>query len=1037
VHSAVAFAIILAVAATPAWSQVDSGPIVVNTTDDITGAPGQGTQSFRWAVNEANRRGSGPDTIEFDLGDKAALDLLADDKKQITISLDLSPNEIFQINSELTITAPSQDDTEYFLFIRRTGTEPNDIFLTQQNLTLINVDLISEGLIFNGPIPGNRADTIDVVYDISGVGEYVLRQRQQEFFFQRPRVGNGRVIKTGLGKIAYLSPDAEFGGGFVLADGILETDADSLPGDIQICSNEGDIASTNCDDASVRFRIEPEDSGSFDGNIRDYLVNDENSDPVILMNEEGDPVNGQVLKLGTGSLELTGDNDYAGGTYVIEGALSGDTDAIQGEVYICPGVVLDPNENASLNCLDEVTQATLQIDIDTESTFAGTLKGGGIFEKDGNGRLIVDGTQENFGGDLNILNGELALENDLGSVAMSNIVDVTVSGGATLSGSTESVISGGVTVESGGTLRLDPGATMTANTATLANRSTIEVTVSATPTTGKIKLMDTVTPVSLGAGAVKVDFDMDWVTDVLNGTLDPVASYTIIDSDVAVGVDEILTGGPAGDGIAFKWAIFDLALSYDDSLACTDAGLGNVCLTATLAPSVEDDAETGNQQEIARAFDQAYICAQNPTLPECQIDQDTADDFNEVFVNFAVPADEIPDFLDQIAGEEYTALVDVRSAASTRYNRSISRRFDLEFPFTKEREKQASAVPAVSAQGNPIATLLRSVSTPSGFSGVAFAASEPNRGGYREYRQSRLAGRRGKREEPMSMGRHVSKGGITSWLDIHGVMGELGGSKNAEDVDYRIYGPLYGMDYAITDHVTAGVTLGYSRTEMKTPHSVSKTTGNTYQGGVYVGVVYDSFHVTGSTRFAHSDLKSRRSVRFNAIDRTASSDTDANDVSAFFEAAYHVPMQQNVLVQPMVSVSYDHLDQDSFSERGLNSLDLDIDGDKVDTLQTNFGVRVALFGRDDDDRYMLPQLRLAYEREWLDPSRALTGNLNSAGSNGEFKVNGLTLPQDRAVIGVSSEVGLSNNLNLFADYDLRAAKDLLEHSLSFGLRAIW
>jgi outer membrane autotransporter protein len=920
-------------------------------------------------------------------------------------------------------------DTDYLIFIQRTGDDANDIFLTRENLTLANVDLISEGLIFNGSTDGNG--TIDLVYEVNGLN-LQSAQRQQEFFFGNPTAGEGRIIKTGDGEIEYLSPNAEFEGGFVLADGILETDADSLPGDIQICSNEAGIDSKNCKGASVRFRIEPEDSGSFDGDITGEVVED----------AAGVPRNGQVLKLGTGSLELTGDNDYAGGTYVIEGALSGDTDAINGDVYICPGVVSihtpDIDDTTTFNaCEGVITQATLQIDIETASTFAGTLNGEGVFEKDGNGRLLVDGTQENFGGDLNILNGELALENDLGSVAMSNIVDVTVSGGATLSGSTESVISGGVTVESGGTLRLDPGATMTANTATLANRSTIEVTVSATPTTGKIKLMDTVTPVSLGAGAVKVDFDMDWVTDVLNGTLDPVASYTIIDSDVAVGVDEILTGGPAGDGIAFKWAIFDLALSYDDSLACTDAGLGNVCLTATLAPSVEDDAETGNQQEIARAFDQAYICAQNPTLPECQIDQDTADDFNEVFVNFAVPADEIPDFLDQIAGEEYTALVDVRSAASTRYNRSISRRFDLEFPFTKEREKQASAVPAVSAQGNPIATLLRSVSTPSGFSGVAFAASEPNRGGYREYRQSRLAGRRGKREEPMSMGRHVSKGGITSWLDIHGVMGELGGSKNAEDVDYRIYGPLYGMDYAITDHVTAGVTLGYSRTEMKTPHSVSKTTGNTYQGGVYVGVVYDSFHVTGSTRFAHSDLKSRRSVRFNAIDRTASSDTDANDVSAFFEAAYHVPMQQNVLVQPMVSVSYDHLDQDSFSERGLNSLDLDIDGDKVDTLQTNFGVRVALFGRDDDDRYMLPQLRLAYEREWLDPSRALTGNLNSAGSNGEFKVNGLTLPQDRAVIGVSSEVGLSNNLNLFADYDLRAAKDLLEHSLSFGLRAIW
>ncbi|MBC8341041.1 MAG: autotransporter-associated beta strand repeat-containing protein, partial [Proteobacteria bacterium] len=438
VHSAVAFAISLAVAATP--GSVSAETFTVDTIVDSVGDNVDGMRSFRWAVNEANANGSGFDTIDFDLGDQAELDDLVDEAGGgINIFLDLFPNEIFEITSELRIEAPEILTTDYLIFIQRTGDDANDIFLTRENLTLANVDLISEGLIFNGSTDGNG--TIDLVYEVNGLN-LQSAQRQQEFFFGNPTAGEGRIIKTGDGEIEYLSPNAEFEGGFVLADGILETDADSLPGDIQICSNETDTLSMNCEDASVRFRIEPEDSGSFDGDITGVEV---------------DGANGQVLKLGTGSLELTGDNDYAGGTYVIEGALSGDTDAIQGEVYICPGVVLDPNENASLDCLDEVTQATLQIDIETASTFAGTLNGEGLFEKDGNGRLIVDGTQENFGGDLNILNGELALENDLGSVAMSNIVDVTVSGGATLSGSTESVISGGVTVESGGTLRLDPG----------------------------------------------------------------------------------------------------------------------------------------------------------------------------------------------------------------------------------------------------------------------------------------------------------------------------------------------------------------------------------------------------------------------------------------------------------------------------------------------------------------------------------------------------------------------------------------------------
>ena len=289
----------------------------------------------------------------------------------------------------------------------------------------------------------------------------------------------------------------------------------------------------------------------------------------------------------------------------------------------------------------------------------------------------------------------------------------------------------------------------------------------------------------------------------------------------------------------------------------------------------------------------------------------------------------------------------------------------------------------------------------------------------------------------MPIARHSGKGGFTGWLDVHGVFGELGGGKNADDIDYSIFGPLFGLDYGVSEHITMGITLGYTRNEMNTPGSSAKGSGNTFQGGAYVGAVFESFHLVGSARYAYSDLESRRRVRFNTLDRTATADFDARDTSIFLEAAYHFKPMGNVIIQPMFSMAYDHLDQASFDENGAGSLNLQIDKQVFDTVQTSLGVRIAMFGRDTEGRYLLPQFRFAYEREWLDNDRSMSATLPTAGPMGAFKIKGAALPRDRVVIGVSSEVGVSDRISLFVDYDLRAGEDLLEHSLAFGFRAIW
>ncbi|MBW2725005.1 MAG: autotransporter domain-containing protein [Deltaproteobacteria bacterium] len=1005
----------------------------VDTLVDGVGADVDGMRTFRWALDQANGNDDTtrtPDTIIFDdLGTTLAeLEALSIGDRVIQIELTLSPADLFlTITSELTIIAPTADEgTQFFMDIVRPAGENGSVFLAHESLTLVNTELRAEALIINGPISGST-DTIDLVYDI---GDFVhdITGERKEFYFLRPPFSPGRLVKTGLGELALLSTVADYTGGTLLVDGVLRTDTRSLKGDVQICAEEGTggFNSDQCADALLIFempsvvidtentdRTDPPVNGTYAGKISDGIVGGET---------------GRVVKTGIGTLTLTGNNTYQGGTFIMQGEVVGDTKAIQGDVFICPGVmnITKPNSGDLIRC-DAATQSQLTFDISDNSVYAGTLKGQGIVEKDGNAHLTLSASHPEFSGNIEIDDGRLVIDGQLGTVGSNATeVDVAVNNGGTLAGS--GTINGDLAVNNGGTLDLTDQI-LNGATATLDDGSTIAIEVGTAPLPGHLDLSGTLT---LGAGKVEVAFDPDFAVGLSPGDS---RSFTVAESDNAI-TDE-LTGGKNDNGIGFTTAIFNLALSYDDGNCL---GANNVCLNVFFDPTLEDDAVTDNQKEVARVLDQAFICSQDPTAPECMIDQSTANDFIGLFGNFAVPSQEIPDILDELAGEEYSAFADVRSAGASRFNRSISRRFDLELRDNSEQSKGEDGGDGGNDKGDGEGDDEGGEADPElpdvSASGARFEAIGAGARNYRDTR-SRMTWRRRAPKEAMPMSRHAGKGGWTGWMDLHGVIGELGGSKNAEDIDYYIYGPLFGIDYGVSESVTVGAAMGYTRNELKTPGTSAKGEGNTYQAGVYVGAVFEDLHVTGAARYAYSDLDSRRHIRFGSLDRTATADFDAHDTSVFVEAAYRVPMPGNLMVEPLVSVGYNHLYQKGFDESGADSLNLEIDKQEYDLMQTSVGVRLGMFGRDADDRYLLPQLRLAYEREWLDKDRSVSANLPAAGENGEFNLDGLALPRDRAVIGVSSEVGVSDRINLFVDYDLRASKDLLEHSLAFGFRAIW
>jgi fibronectin-binding autotransporter adhesin len=113
---------------------------------------------------------------------------------------------------------------------------------------------------------------------------------------------------------------------------------------------------------------------------------------------------GSFAKQGSGTLTLTGANNYMGGTTVSGGTLAGDTTSLQGNILNNAAVVFNQVSNG---------------------TYSGIMSGSGVFTKSGNGTLILT-ANNTYSGVTTISGGVLQLGNGgtagviAGNVAMEN-----------------------------------------------------------------------------------------------------------------------------------------------------------------------------------------------------------------------------------------------------------------------------------------------------------------------------------------------------------------------------------------------------------------------------------------------------------------------------------------------------------------------------------------------------------------------------------------------------------------------------------------
>ncbi len=220
--------------------------------------------------------------------------------------------------------------------------------------------------------------------------------------------GSGSLTKTGGGKLTLLG-DNGYTGGTTVSGGTLAGTTVSLEGDISIAAGAHVILDQSAPDTFV---------GEITGG-------------------------GDLTKDGTGTVTLSGTNDYSGGTAVDAGILQGTTSSLQGNIFAASGT--------------DVTFAQA-----ANGSYTGQLSGAGTLTKAGAGILTLTG-HSSYQGGTDVTGGGLSISSDAnlgsgGTVALGANTSLAFTAGGTythtitVTGDPNFIVGGGLTVTQSGAI---------------------------------------------------------------------------------------------------------------------------------------------------------------------------------------------------------------------------------------------------------------------------------------------------------------------------------------------------------------------------------------------------------------------------------------------------------------------------------------------------------------------------------------------------------------------------------------------------------
>jgi outer membrane autotransporter protein len=254
-----------------------------------------------------------------------------------------------------------------------------------------------------------------------------------------------------------------------------------------------------------------------------------------------------------------------------------------------------------------------------------------------------------------------------------------------------------------------------------------------------------------------------------------------------------------------------------------------------------------------------------------------------------------------------------------------------------------------------------------------------------------------------SLGQLFASGGLSQvqgksglWLDAFGQWGDQDEEDGFTGYDYFMRGATLGFDHRLADKVMAGLSLGYSRSDMDLDQNQGSGDVKSLFGSLYGSYFDKNLYIDAILSYGWNWYDNSRFLTIGGILREATSDHDGRLFSGYLGGGYYFDFKP-FSVGPYGSLQYIYLDEESFEEKGGGGVSLRVDDRQTDALFSELGVRMV--GRFEGKYgYFLPEVSLAWGYDFDIDDHVVRASF--AGSPGaSFSIDGQDVERNGLIAG--------------------------------------
>lgn len=259
-----------------------------------------------------------------------------------------------------------------------------------------------------------------------------------------------------------------------------------------------------------------------------------------------------------------------------------------------------------------------------------------------------------------------------------------------------------------------------------------------------------------------------------------------------------------------------------------------------------------------------------------------------------------------------------------------------------------------------------------------------------------------------------------------GGFGETKSSSFEDAADFYSAGILIGLDYRFTNNFVSGVAFGYSHLDSDFQNTLNVSGGgidaDIYNLSVFASYDLADFYLDGTFTYGWSDYDIERGVVVlsNNVDstggtnRVARSDADGEQYSAGLGLGYNY--NYNALnINPLVRLDYYHGRIDHYTETGAFGLNLSIEEQNFESLQTLLGLQIS-YAFSHSFGVLIPQFNVGWHHEFLNDSRAINARYIADFNNNILTTFTENPDRDYATVGFGFSSVFKGGAQVFFNY---------------------